>query len=456
MPLASLADRGNRLKAFVEGNRIKPRSSAPIPDRQYDENSESSPAPTENGARAKSAGVVSGNGIGAEQVQSALGIRMEIDGQPANGKFLDTQARERELDRLQHLFAGSELGENFMNSEFTAQEAPPSVHEEVEQRLVWQQAGTNPPPPRRPARLAAPLGTNQSAYTSSHNANPAPQSRYHSEMKDGFSRTAIPGHGKRNGNEAARIHKDIVSHDQHKAMREVRVSRSRHAHGADGRGTTKRRSRDGQAKGKDRYTISSFPDVSESDAMSDSYGLLGELELTPRGRRTERPHRHGYPDVSPSVTMRNGVRDRKRRRASPDYDDKALSGMNYAELRHQPFDFDPSTAMVRDATPDVIDRGSTKIEQFQHLGAAEQQKLFANMSMEEWEETGDWFVDKFTDIMQRLRANRKAKRETIERFENEASQREEMVRKQSDDVEQKLRKMKEDGLKVIGAKRRSK
>lgn len=140
--------------------------------------------------------------------------------------------------------------------------------------------------------------------------------------------------------------------------------------------------------------------------------------------------------------------DRKRRRPSPEYDDVALNSMTFASLRQQPFDFDPSKDGQK-GTGVNADNLEDKLEHFRQLGEKEQHDLFSNMSMENWETSGEWFVHEFSALMQKLLDSRRQKRKIIQEFEQEAANREEAVRLKTQAIDRKLSKMKQDGQRVV-------
>lgn len=147
--------------------------------------------------------------------------------------------------------------------------------------------------------------------------------------------------------------------------------------------------------------------------------------------------------------MRDGSRLRKRHRENPDYDDQVLSSMSYKELRNEAFDFDPTKAALSGVTNDGTHDLPTKLEQRRHRGEEEQRQFFASMPIKEWEESGDWFVDQFAELMKKMRNARRDKRRVIQEFEDEAERREEVVRTRSEAIDRKLGKMRQDGLKVV-------
>lgn len=145
-------------------------------------------------------------------------------------------------------------------------------------------------------------------------------------------------------------------------------------------------------------------------------------------------------------------KQRKRRRASPDYDDQALNSMTYGELQQEPFDVDPAKAIVQNGHGAEGDKLEGKLEQSRQQGGKEQQHMFATMSIDDWEASGDWFVDQFAEIMKKMKGARQNKRRMIQDFEDEASHREEAVRLRSEAVDRKLAKMRQNGQRVVEAR----
>lgn len=141
-------------------------------------------------------------------------------------------------------------------------------------------------------------------------------------------------------------------------------------------------------------------------------------------------------------------KDRKRRRGSADYDDKILTCMTYQDLQDEPFDMDPARTTGQNGH-DSFSKLPLKLEQYRQQGAKEQHHMFSTMSMDDWETSGDWFVDQFTDTMNRLRDARRSKRRMIQGFENEAAAREEAVRLRAETIDRKLAKMRQDGQRVV-------
>ncbi|RFU72399.1 hypothetical protein TARUN_9849, partial [Trichoderma arundinaceum] len=194
-------------------------------------------------------------------------------------------------------------------------------------------------------------------------------------------------------------------------------------------------------------------DNGDQDDGTSTVGGNEEAHGTPRVRRhLLSPQRAAFesaiatamPPFRPSLP-----KDKKRRRESLDYDDMALSNMSYTELQREPFDFDPSKATTHIGIGGSAGTLSAKLEQYQHQTEKEQRFMFRNLAVDDWEEAGDWFADRFGDVMYKLREARRNKRRMIQEFEHEAASREEAVRLHTEAIDRKLTKMKQDGQRVV-------
>lgn len=181
-----------------------------------------------------------------------------------------------------------------------------------------------------------------------------------------------------------------------------------------------------------------------------------ELQVTPKAKPSKVAPQMTLMEssMSPTRVLHKPSKEKKRRRPSADYDDKILSSMTFSELQREPFDLDPAKAAVQNGHGSGVDKLPAKLEQFRQQDENEQRHMFATMPIEDWEASGDWFVDQFSDLMQRLKGARQSKRRMIEEFEHEAADREEAVRLRSEAVDRKLAKMRQDGQRVVEARDR--
>ncbi|KAG9253196.1 extracellular mutant protein 11-domain-containing protein [Emericellopsis atlantica] len=191
---------------------------------------------------------------------------------------------------------------------------------------------------------------------------------------------------------------------------------------------------------------------------SDGYEDEEDIYETPRPKAKQSkartiPKDHLLESALPPPTMDlSNHQSRKRNRPMTDYDDKVLGSMSWADLQKEPFDQDPSQAAAHSHGQggSETDQLTKNLEQLKSKSDEDQRAFFCTTSMDDWEKSGDWFVDQFADLMKKLRDARRAKREMVSGFEKEAAQREEAVRQRSEAIDRKLAKMKQDGRRVVG------
>ncbi|KAI5919849.1 extracellular mutant protein 11-domain-containing protein [Camillea tinctor] len=142
----------------------------------------------------------------------------------------------------------------------------------------------------------------------------------------------------------------------------------------------------------------------------------------------------------------------KKRQYSLDYDDGILSSMSYADLKKEEFDFDPAQAEAQSVVQPLRGTLPERLNHFLDKDQQSQMDLFTNMPVKEWEDAGDWFLDKFGDVMGKLRAARRNKRAVMEEFENEIAEREEAVRNKISTIGQTLTDLKSEGEGMMSRK----
>jgi len=141
----------------------------------------------------------------------------------------------------------------------------------------------------------------------------------------------------------------------------------------------------------------------------------------------------------------------KKRRHSCDYDDNQLSTMKYAVLENQAFDEDPAAeAPPPGASMSLDDEAlAAKLDYYRTKPEAEQTAFFSCMTVDDWERSGDWFMDQIGSLVQKMKESRQNRRQVAAQFEREISKREESVRLKNDSITRKLDRMKHDGERVI-------
>jgi hypothetical protein len=172
----------------------------------------------------------------------------------------------------------------------------------------------------------------------------------------------------------------------------------------------------------------------------------GSSELSPSQHT---PRASGKSHKQTSTSSQRGKR--KKATLDLDYDTNTLSTMKYSELKEQPFDINPkapaSVILESLSGPKV-----TLEDRLEHLRTSEpdnQFSFFAHMPLDQWDQSGDWFLGRFGDIMSELKDARRAKRDVSKAFEEELATREEAVRGKAEGIQEVLRQMRAGGEGVL-------
>ncbi|KAI1386468.1 extracellular mutant protein 11-domain-containing protein [Hypoxylon trugodes] len=158
---------------------------------------------------------------------------------------------------------------------------------------------------------------------------------------------------------------------------------------------------------------------------------------------------HGRPALHESAMPRQMLEKRlsnpKKRALELDYDDGALAAMDYSELKNEAFDFDPAQAEVQSAVGPPRGGLPERLHHFLDQDQPIQMEFFSKMPVKDWEASGDWFLEKFGEIMDRFRDARRTKRTMMEGFENEIAERGEAVRNKIQGIDVTLSDLKSEG-----------
>ncbi len=139
-----------------------------------------------------------------------------------------------------------------------------------------------------------------------------------------------------------------------------------------------------------------------------------------------------------------------------DYPPSVLATMSYTDLQNQPYDHDPKAAPT--TTPGNQESSnssappadlSSKLTQLLSLPGAEQKKFFNQQGVAEWEESGDWFLEQFTKLTDKLKEARREKRRAAIAFEEEIAEREKLVRKKTQGFDEVMIGLKKGGRGLL-------
>ncbi|KAK1981103.1 extracellular mutant protein 11-domain-containing protein [Colletotrichum cereale] len=189
-------------------------------------------------------------------------------------------------------------------------------------------------------------------------------------------------------------------------------------------------------------------------SLASDYLVSEDDHGTPRANRKKITQTGPTLQESPLPATTHGHRDksRKRSRESCDYADDELKGMTYSQLREQPFDDDPARTSLRPVGPLTGDSLPVKLGHFRGQREADQKEFFRQMTVSDWERSGDWFLEQFGQVAQKLKEARKSKRGMVDRFETEIASREEAVRVRTENISKKLNTIKHKGEDMLADK----
>jgi hypothetical protein len=137
-------------------------------------------------------------------------------------------------------------------------------------------------------------------------------------------------------------------------------------------------------------------------------------------------------------------------RPDGDYDVKALHAMSYDQLKNESFDANPR-AINEPLFEALLQKPLIeRLSHVQHnLDAGKQSEFFRTLSTTDWEDAGDWFLDKFGSIIQRTKDARHKKRKLAQEFEAEIEKRHKYVSKKQHQVKDAMDKMQSQGEGLV-------
>lgn len=137
--------------------------------------------------------------------------------------------------------------------------------------------------------------------------------------------------------------------------------------------------------------------------------------------------------------------------SSLDFDEETLHKMPYEELRNQSFDEIPNQAQ-KPATQSLTTPPQTlgeRMELFKARSPEDRAAFLATLSIDEWEEAGQWLMGQFGTVMTKVAAARRERRKIAAAFEEKLAARDAEVRERTDGVTAVLQQMKNGGQDLL-------
>lgn len=135
-----------------------------------------------------------------------------------------------------------------------------------------------------------------------------------------------------------------------------------------------------------------------------------------------------------------------------DYELDVLKKMPYDQLKQESFDHNPTAdlALVHNLFPGEVDKDlESRLEAASSFSLEAQTAFFSSLTLQQWEEAGDWFIEKFSETVRKIGQSRREKRKLAAEFEKEVHKRCDAVEKKKRYIEDSLESMRASGKDVL-------
>ena len=140
----------------------------------------------------------------------------------------------------------------------------------------------------------------------------------------------------------------------------------------------------------------------------------------------------------------------KKRPLEPDYPPEILYQKSFSDLQSEPFDYAPTPTPPATTQPDKpLPETEDKITLLLRLPEHDRNSYLSILSIDDWEDCGDQLLDRFSQILSRMKDLRHARRKTAAVFEAEVARRHALVEEQSVELSGKLNNMRTGGAEVL-------
>lgn len=178
---------------------------------------------------------------------------------------------------------------------------------------------------------------------------------------------------------------------------------------------------------------------------------------TPTGLDKVSSYTDTSPDPTYSANVPRGIEtfaDQKGNNKRPlqlDYDSPVLANKTLKDLQNEPYDVDPRAKPFQFTSFDAHE-ATTLPERLERLFSHSHDDripFFNRANMGEWEECGDWLIDRFAALMGLLKEGRKARRQLAYQFEAEIRMQHDKTERERIDIENMIQSMRTGGIGVM-------
>jgi hypothetical protein len=131
-----------------------------------------------------------------------------------------------------------------------------------------------------------------------------------------------------------------------------------------------------------------------------------------------------------------------------DYTPEQLADMPYTNLQEESFDLDPGAQPLQ-FEAQLKSTLQESLVSVRRLHTEEQQRFFASLPLGQWEDAGDWFLDQFSEVLNKIRDARKKRRQVAASLEGEVYSRYQEVETRKKKLDEVMAEMKATGVVVL-------
>ncbi len=132
-----------------------------------------------------------------------------------------------------------------------------------------------------------------------------------------------------------------------------------------------------------------------------------------------------------------------------DYPTNILQTKSFTDLQAESFDYNPVPLQPIFPPQEPALSLTEKLSRLKTLTEDQRRAFFSSLTLTEWEESGDWIIEQFSDVLKKMKEARHERRKIAAVFEQEIERRYENVEAEEENIRKRLEEMKEGGKGVL-------
>lgn len=190
----------------------------------------------------------------------------------------------------------------------------------------------------------------------------------------------------------------------------------------------------------------------EISVRNDQYNQTGAFDTTDLSALDESDSNYNqatYASLRLSTLSPVSVKRDHHTAFTPDYPPNILQSKTYADLKAESFDYNPAPPPPIFPPQEPPLPLTEKLDRLKNLTEDQRQAFFSSLSIDQWEESGDWILERFSILLNKEKEARRQRREVASVFENEIERRYESVEQEGEVINKRLEEMRTGGMGVL-------